>query len=88
MIHGQINKFYVPYIVFNSLFSYLFYLLLLQHFKNKYDGEFEDALKFVVKFLNNPPKYYAKVTNFLAFQVKVDEESIKLQSSFKQYIVI
>nr|GEU33997.1 annexin D8-like [Tanacetum cinerariifolium] len=24
-------------------------------------GEFEDALKFVVKFLNNSPKYYAKV---------------------------
>ncbi|KAM0001376.1 putative Annexin superfamily [Helianthus debilis subsp. tardiflorus] len=38
-----------------SIFYFLF-----QHFKNKYGGEFEEALKLVVKFLNNPPKYYAK----------------------------
>ncbi|KAL8217049.1 hypothetical protein R6Q57_023886 [Mikania cordata] len=31
-----------------------------KHLKNAFNGEFEDALKIVVKFLNNPPKYHAK----------------------------
>ncbi|PWA39907.1 annexin A3 [Artemisia annua] len=44
-----------------TIYKHIYGHSYTKHFKNKYDGEFEDALKFVVKFLNNPPKYYAKV---------------------------
>ncbi|XP_024985234.1 annexin D8-like [Cynara cardunculus var. scolymus] len=43
-----------------SIYKHIYGHSYTKHFKNKYDGEFEAALKFVVKFLNNPPKYYAK----------------------------
>ncbi|MFS7915246.1 putative annexin [Helianthus anomalus] len=43
-----------------SIFKHIYGHTYTKHFKNKYGGEFEEALKFVVKFLNNPPKYYAK----------------------------
>nr|XP_043635013.1 annexin A3-like [Erigeron canadensis] len=43
-----------------SIYKHIYGHSYTKHLKNKYDGEFEDALKFVVKFLTNPPKYYAK----------------------------
>ncbi|XP_076903833.1 uncharacterized protein LOC143559003 [Bidens hawaiensis] len=43
-----------------SIYKHIYGHAYTKHFKNKYGGEFEDALNVVVKFLNNPPKYYAK----------------------------
>ncbi|XP_076888931.1 uncharacterized protein LOC143539524 [Bidens hawaiensis] len=44
-----------------SIYKHIYGHAYTKHFKNKYGGEFEDALNVVVKFLNNPPKFYAKV---------------------------
>ncbi|KAI3523091.1 hypothetical protein L1887_01147 [Cichorium endivia] len=43
-----------------SIYKHIYGHSYTKHFKNKYHGEFEEALRFVVKFLRNPPKYYAK----------------------------
>ncbi|XP_071696523.1 uncharacterized protein [Rutidosis leptorrhynchoides] len=43
-----------------SMYKHIYGHSYTKHFKNKYDGEFEEALKFVVKLLTNAPKYYAK----------------------------
>ncbi|CAH1452243.1 unnamed protein product [Lactuca virosa] len=43
-----------------SIYKHIYGHSYTKHFKNKYHGEFQEALRFVVKFLRNPPKYYAK----------------------------
>ncbi|KAJ9555121.1 hypothetical protein OSB04_009735 [Centaurea solstitialis] len=60
-----------------SIYKHIYGHSYTKHFKNKYDGEFEEALKFVVKFLNNPPKYYAKVLEGSIKGRKSDEGALE-----------
>ncbi|KAJ0480733.1 putative Annexin superfamily [Helianthus annuus] len=56
-----LSKRSIPQLKFTlSIYKHIYGHSYTKHLKNEYGGEFEDALKFVVKFLNNPPKYHAK----------------------------
>ncbi|KAK1429307.1 hypothetical protein QVD17_11513 [Tagetes erecta] len=43
-----------------SIYKHIYGHSYTKVLKNEYGGEFEDAMKVVVKFLNNPHKYHAK----------------------------
>ncbi|KAI3688010.1 hypothetical protein L1987_81716 [Smallanthus sonchifolius] len=56
-----LNKRSIPQLKLTfSIYKHVYGHSYTKNLKNENGGEFEDAMKIVVKFLNNPPKYHAK----------------------------
>ncbi|XP_076952894.1 annexin Gh1-like [Bidens hawaiensis] len=60
-----------------SIYKHIYGQSYTKHLENEYGGEFEDALQFVVKFLSNPPKYYAKTLEAIIKGRTKDEGSLE-----------
>ncbi|KAI3822664.1 hypothetical protein L1987_10259 [Smallanthus sonchifolius] len=60
-----------------SIYNHIYGHSYSKHLKNEYGGEFEDAMKIVVKFLNNPPKYHAKVLEAIIKGRRKDEGNLE-----------